>query len=250
MKLMCLNQIINFVIHSEFLGSLVGILASALLLYLLGIRAYRRQKSLEECRKKYVEEGLEALYDEVAAAYASFYLNWQRALQLLRLMRDWDSQKFIADPNKIERGFISYSPKSLGIGCFYKVVELLRDDTLRKWSLDFFGEVSTQQTMYFEQEFRLDFESFLNTPNKDPDLCKRAYARHYEKLNQISEKIDKKFEFLEHYLAEIINIVRRKQISYETMSKLKDDQQIKNLLDAIRIEFQKTQDAEQKSSMS
>jgi hypothetical protein len=246
---MCLNEIVNFVIHSAFIGGLAGILISAYLAYRFGIKAYRKQKSIEECRKKYVDEGLEALYDELATAYTAFRLNWQRAHQLLRLMRDWDSETFTFDKDKVENKFISYSPRNLALSCFHKVNELLGDDTLGKWSMAFFGELLMQNAIYFEQEFFINFERFLNTPNKNRKLCKEAYDRHYKKLSEIQQEIHKKLNLLD-YLGKIISCVRHKQISYETMRKLKEDQEIKNLLDAVRAEFQKIQDDEQKSGVS
>lgn len=232
---MYLTEIIEFILHSEFIGGIVGVLISAIVLYKLGIRAYRKQKSIEECRLNYIDQGIEALKQELVESQSTFRWNWGRALTLLKHVRDWKKGGFQVKPEDIADNFITYRPKSLGLNSFDKVEELLDDDIATKWFLVALTDLNLA-SFFFTLDLAVFVKKFLEDPEKSPADGKTFSERYFEELEKHSNTQHRHYNLTE-CLGKLSRRIRFMQISYEDLPKVKGDEEVKEIVKKMNDDF-------------
>ncbi len=233
---------IAYILDKILSSNLLGIVFGAILVYWFGLKTFRKQRSYDEFRKKYVDEGLEALYNELAGAHSAFQINWERAHQLLRLVRDWQIIGYVVDVSRLDRKFDIYRPRNLAYNYLYKVNYLVGDETITRWTAYFFGELSGMQTFYFQQDLFLNIENFFKIKEKSKGECKEFYQRQNNKLEQLKKKINGHLKLLD-WVGYLTNYIRSLKISCSEIPTLRRKPEIKQIIENIKADFEKIQES-------
>ena len=85
-----MTQIVQFILkYAGPLASLVGPMVGASLAALFGIWVFFRQKEYELVRKRYLEDGIDKIVDQIAKALHLYQQNWGRCFLILKTYRDY-----------------------------------------------------------------------------------------------------------------------------------------------------------------
>ena len=212
-----------------------SILLGAFLVSWLGFETYKMQKSVEECREKYLNQGLNALYDEFSKLYANYQLNYEEVKDLLRYVRSYDRSK---QPSiKKEDLLISlsgYFPKDFAFPIMNRTQQLLKNDILTRAFLSFLVNVR-MATMTYQREIRLYIEMYFdgqmdnNTRDEQLKDMNDLIAKHDVKVRESFKLFDE--------IGNLTHVMNYKQISYDTIDEIGEDKKIIEILDAIQNKY-------------
>ena len=113
-------------LYGEPLATLFGPVIGAWLVYYFGSRVYYRQKEFELVRKRYLDDGLDILSNQVEHALNVFHYNYERCLHILKQLRD--AQRIMPREILDERNFLRLQPSAFETSRHYILRELVNDD--------------------------------------------------------------------------------------------------------------------------
>jgi len=157
------------------------------------------------------------------------------ALTLLKHVRDWKKEGFQVKPEDITDNFVTYRPTTLGLNYFDKVEKLIGDDIVTKWSFTAFADLNLA-SFFFNLDLAVSVRKFLQDPENAPADGKTISKTFVETLEEHRKKIERHLKLIE-YLGELSNHIRFKQISYEVLSKVKEDKEVKEIVKNMKSDF-------------
>jgi hypothetical protein len=176
------------------------------------------------------------LKQELGENQATFRWNWGRALTLLKHVRDWKKEGFQVKPEDIAENFITYKPKTLGLSSFDKVEELLGDDIATKWFLYANAELNLA-SFFYTLDLAVFVRKFLENPDKSSVDGKVFAEKYFEELKKHNTTIHRHYNLTE-YLGKLSNRIRLMQISYDDLHKVKDDEDVKQIVKNMNDDFE------------
>lgn len=209
----------------EKLATITNILAIVLgwlVIYSLGLRAYRNQRNFDEVRNFYLKDGLEYLHQEISYYFSAFQYNYEVLNTLLKNIRDYKQiPGFSISFEDIKIEMMDYNPKGFAFRSMQTVEYLIEDDILTNRTLNLFSYLSASRILF--NEIYVTIKKSLEYP-KIFMPNKKERTKLYEELrNLIEEKrnlIYKNIYVLE-VLQEIITQFRYKYYLCISLNKLK-----------------------------
>ena len=98
---------------------------AAFIAYLLGLKAFYIHKEYDVVRRRYLEDGLDLLSEDIEHALIIFKKNWSHSLKVIRQFKISGSNLRI---ELLDAGFLDYDMSKFRIGPNYRVNTLLGDE--------------------------------------------------------------------------------------------------------------------------
>lgn len=218
----------------DILRGLVAPLLLAYLVYRLGLRAYSRQKEYELVRRRYLDEGLDAVAADVEHALAVFRNNWQHCLIILRYYRDMDA----AMPQELlSKGYIEIDQSQFRLRPNYRVGELLGDPDQIFWKV--------QQSLFAQvagatSTFRDDIGSAIRltiSENAEPSVSKDEMVRAFfgECENRNTEL--RRYHAFLSAIQDITTEFEKHRFTLKTVHRFKYKRRTKAIVDRLKRQF-------------
>ena len=174
--------------------AIITVIIGAYVAYVLGLRTYFRQKEYEMVRKRYLEEGIDLIAQEVDRALSIFMYNWNRGLTVIKHFRDVGTK---IDPLLYNSGFEHLNISGIFVRPHYKLKLLVNDDVFHK----------VQQFVH----------SFVESANKFiiEDLCNTVKLRVDGEKSEVSDK-----EIVDIYIQKLIKSQEDSQLYYILIQQL------------------------------
>jgi len=129
-------------------GAGLAPLGAAFVAYLLGLRAYHRQREYELVRRRYLDEGLDAFAADVEHALAVFKNNWQHSLTVLKHYREMDAGM---RKELLDTGFMEVQMSQFRVRPNYRIGTLVGDRVFWNVQQFLFAFVGTT-TAFFKED--------------------------------------------------------------------------------------------------
>jgi hypothetical protein len=126
-------------------------LIAGLIAYLLGLRAYRLQREYELVRKRYLDEGLDAVAADIEYALAIFNNNWQHSLTILKHYRELDASM---RQELLDTGFMDLDLSQFRVRPNYRVASLVGDKVFWNVQQLLFAFVGSANA-FFKEDLRV-----------------------------------------------------------------------------------------------
>lgn len=212
---------------------LIPIIISALLVYSLGLRAYKKQKNYEEVRDYYLRNGLEYLHEEISLYFAAFQYNYEVLQALLKNVRDYLPGAPVTFKD-IKKDLVDYFPKGFAFRAIQRAATLLEDDAITKLTLNLFSYLSSARIAY--DEIYLTIGKIIDHPQLFYKNKSEQQA-HYDELNKAIEKkreqIYEKLGLID-ILDMLINRINEKSFFYTDLAllraKLRKDEEVQKIV--------------------
>jgi len=209
----------------EALDTIINILAIVLgwlIIYSLGLRAYRNQRNFDEVRNFYLKDGLEYLHQEISYYFSAFQYNYEVLNTLLKNIRDYEKiPEYSISFEDIKIEMMDYNPKGFALRSMQTVEYLIEDNILTKSTLNLFGYLSASRILF--NEIYVTIKKSIEYP-KIFMSNKKERIKLYENLRtQIEEKkgLIYKNIFVLEVLQTIITEFRYKYYLCTSLNKLK-----------------------------
>jgi hypothetical protein len=177
-----------------------SIFAAALLAYCLGLRSYKKQKSMEECRKKYIEEGVDALIDDLSRSVATVHRNWAAGVWAANLSKDLPKDEGARKGIVLPRLFEQHREAGMGLTFLHRVEDLLGTHTFYDWyfeaNADFLGmqlfaaldvDLALRHFVEHPEFYEGNAEALLGSVHKQLDSFRGRCRRHEGLLEALQE---------------------------------------------------------------
>lgn len=189
-----------------FLSILVALLA-----YVLGKSAYFRQKEYELITKRYLEEGLDKISENVDSSLADFRHNWAHCLNVIKSFRDLGKDM---REELYTEGLIAPKPSSFELWRDYRLKDIVGDNIFKS---------AHQQLDAFVKESYFFFKD---------DLCNgiRLTLEGGKELEVTSSRK----EIIEGFMEETLKFDQRSRKFYELLGEL---QNISRIIQTQRFNF-------------
>lgn len=102
---------------------------AAFIAFILGLKAFYIHKEYDVVRKRYLEDGLDLLTEDIEHALMIFKKNWSHSLKIIRQFKNSRSDMRV---ELLEVGFLDYDMSKFRISPNYRVNTLLGDDVIWK----------------------------------------------------------------------------------------------------------------------
>lgn len=229
-------KFLHFINYSDLfrgLISLLGIIIGAIVVYCLGLKAYKKQKNYEEIRDFYLKGGLEYLHQEISFYFAAFQNNYEILMTLLKNIRDYIPNTPICF-DEIKISLVDYYPKGFAFRSIHNVEYLVGDDILTTKTYNLFSHLSAARICF--NEIYITIRKLMdNAQSMLPD--EESMKSHYSDLvKDVEGKREIIYEnlYILDIIAGIINRIRDKFYFYATVNELKEkikkDSEIQRLL--------------------
>jgi hypothetical protein len=226
------------------LVQVVGLPVGALLAYHLGLRTYRKQKSMEECRRRYLTEGLDALTKDFGRSLAAAHRNWATAVWLAETLRQVAVNRKLASLLSFPAEVEGFASPTTGLDQLDQVEEPLGTEALRHW---FFQADADMTNMRLSMTFRILplFRAYLGNPgafSQDPSCT----------ANHLSEEADKhlhsakRHEPLLQHLLKLSRELWKAGISFESIHEVQSRPEVLSIREAIEAGWAKIEKVEPK----
>ncbi|MBI3655538.1 MAG: hypothetical protein HY232_03855 [Acidobacteria bacterium] len=221
----------------DSIAKVAPIVVGAYLAYYFSYKSYRKQKGMEECRKKYLDEGLELCHSELAKVLASVEYNWTIAMNVLRQFRHVSGSSIKLSREDIRESFTPYFPQGFGFEYLDKVNHLIGDDVITRCTFRLLADLNGFM-FFLKNDLDIAVEKFL----KEPESCKakptsEEIAQEYKQaLDKEKEKLEQ-YHALRNYVWKLTEVMRRKELSYETLEKIRCDNDVKEIISAVRDKY-------------
>lgn len=188
-------------------------LCAAILVYFLGRSTYFRQKEYELITKRYLEEGIDAISNNVDRSLALFRHNWWISTVILKNFRDLGKD---IRPDLYKQPFIEPDPSLFEVWRDYRLKDILDDDIFNRvhQSLDAF--------------IRSSYSFFMD------DLC--SMVRVTIEGGKELEVISSRETIVDEFLKKVIQLEKESHRFYVLLGEL---QVLSSLLQSERFSFSK-----------
>lgn len=218
----------------EIVKTLVG----ALIIFLLGWEAYRRQKIHEEIREYYFKNGIEIISTEIRAGMVIFRQNYETALRVLGLLKEAPDMPLSKSTfDDLFKRHTDYPPQ-LCMGGIYKLKVIIGHEKIKPFqrAIEFFYSDLSIINSFFTHEIKLVVDTYFKDPKWGPDVKENAMRL----IGKVSAE-NKKFEVYYNLYAQVEQLalyMRNKRINnYDDLFKLRDDKQINEYIVGIEALF-------------
>lgn len=226
-----MNIAFLFTTHIKpFISILVVLVA-----YFLGKSAYFRQKEYELITKRYLEEGLDKISENVDSSLADFRHNWAHCLNAIKSFRELGMDM---RPELYTEGLIAPNPSSFELWRDYRLKHIVGDNIFNcaHQLLDAF----IKESYYFFKDdlcngIRITLEGGKELEVVSPrEEIINCFMDETLKLDQRS----KKFYVLLGELQNISHIIQTKRFSFKNLEKLKTHKVIKQAVKNLYATFE------------
>ncbi len=204
----------------QALVPLFAVLLGVYLTYYLGRKAYKERKAVEECRQKYLTEGVDLLKSDLEHMVGAFNRNWVTVLfQLERLGTLPDDQAILARSSLLME-VESFEPPTMGLGPLCRAEELLgmerppEKSALRKWHFSALADHSGAREGMVRDVAQVAKDPSLVAGSKDRFV--KAFKEELEKRRRECQR----HELLLGQLTELSSILWQGGISYDNLSSI------------------------------
>ncbi len=217
---------------------IIKILVGALVIFLLGWEAYRRQKIHEEIREYYFTNGIEIISKEIREGMVVLRQNYETALRVLGLLKDVPEIPLTKNTfDNLFKRCADYPPQ-LGMGGIYKLKVIIGPEKIKPFhrAIEFFYADSSRINNFFINQIKLVVDTYFNDPTYGPNVKENAIRL----IKEVSAE-NKKLEVYYNLYAQIELMslyLRKKRINnYDDLFKLRDDKQINEYIAGIDALF-------------
>jgi hypothetical protein len=209
-------------------------LLAALLVYLLGRRAYFRQKEYELITKRYLDEGLDAISRSVESSLATFRHNWWQSTVVLKHFRDLERdtpKDLYADPYLI--------PKTAHFEFWrdYRIQDLVGDQVFNR-ARQYLDAFEKESYAFFKYDLgtavliAIEGGKSLSVHGSIKDMVD-SYIKEVEAL----DKRSKRFYTLLGCLQKLSAILQTERFSFRALRRLGNRKSVKSIVARLKEEF-------------
>jgi len=213
-----------------FLSILVALLA-----YILGKSAYFRQKEYELITKRYLEEGLDKISENVDSSLADFRHNWAHCLNVIKSFRELGKDM---REELYTEGLIAPKPSSFELWRDYRLKDIVGDNIFNcaHQQLDAFIKESY---FFFKDDLcngiRLTLEGGKELEVvSSKEKITEAFMEEIQKFDQRARKF---YELLGE-LQNISRIIQTQRLSFKNLEKLKTHKVVKQAVKKLHTTFE------------
>lgn len=232
-------------IFTNYIKPLIPILAT-LLAYFLGRSAYFRQKEYEMITKRYLEEGLDKISENVDTSLADFRHNWAHCLTVIKSFRDLgkDMRREL-----YTEGLIPPKPSSFELWRDYRLKDIVADNIFNSahQSLDAFVR---EAYSFFLNDFCNGVRITLEGGEELEVVATReeiteGFMQEIVKFDQRARK----YYVLLGELQNISHVLQTQRFSFDGLKNLKKDQTVRQAVTKLHATFKDCQ-SEKKAETS
>lgn len=223
-------------IFQTYIEPLIPLIA-ALVVYLLGRRAYFRQKEYELITSRYLAEGIDAISKNVDRSLAVFRHNWWQSTVVLKHFRDLGKDM---RPELYKNVFLPPDPSHFEIWRDYRLKDVVGDDIFNRahQSLDAFVKSGYA---FFQDDLcsmvRVTVEGGKSLELKaTPEKMIEGYLEEVEKLDAAALR----YYVLLGELQKISSIVQTERFSFKMLKKLRERREVQESVNALKEHFSDT----------
>jgi hypothetical protein len=219
------------------LASMVGPIAGVILAALLGIMMFFRQKEYELVRKRYLEEGVDKIVDQVAQALHIYQQNWSRCFLILKTYRDLkdDTRKEL-----YSSPFAAVDPSTYLSTKHYLLQQLVRDSIFYE---------SCQSLLVFLNEASNLFENDLcgaikiqieggKSHSIGPEHREDIIATYSKRLVTLNKEAEPYWELLRN-LQVISFVLERHKFTFDKLEQFHKDKTVLSCIENVKSLFGK-----------
>lgn len=100
--------------------------------YILAVRQYFKQREHEQNRKRYLDEGFDALVSQIEEAFQVFRHNWAYGLHVMQNFRDLRKK---TDPDICKDKFRNIDQSSFQMVSVYRIRTVINDELMLIWKI-------------------------------------------------------------------------------------------------------------------
>ena len=197
----------------------------------VGLYFFFRQKEYELVKQRYLEQGVDQVCSELESMLNVATSNWGRCLHVLKEFRDLGTA---FNPANLDKGFIDYSSFKFSHVANHRVMRLLGTDlTWQLFQLCSSTHKSINDLCVFEVPagLRLHAQGLIS-PEMRSTLVRQAETR----IKDVLGKSDKYAELVSA-LQDIAIELERNPPRTKNISKFKDRESVKKILEGLRIHY-------------
>src|SRR6266571_8600961 len=195
-------------------GKVLAPFIALLLGYFLGVAAYFRQKEYELVRKRYLEEGVDVISEQVDQALNLFWKNWSRALSLLKQFRSLGGN---LDRKLYSEGWLALEPTILATRPNYRLHLLVRDEVFYNVSQLVHAWVENANKFIVEDlcvamKLRVEGVPGLEVRTPDQEIIKT----YTDRLVKLQNEAERYYQLIRH-LENVAGVLEQEKLSFKKL---------------------------------
>lgn len=221
--------------HPEPVATVISALIASILVPILGLFIYHRQKESELVRSRYLDNGLDVISMNAEYSLGVFRHNWARSLTALKLFRDAGGDMPV--DLYTSGSYIELEPTSFNLAHSFILKELVEDDIFHQ----------AQQLLY---SFVMNSNAFIKY-----DMCstikiaiegstevnlnssrKTIIEGYFTRLEEL-DKESRAFYSLLNALHDLASAFSRQKLNFKTVEKFKDQPIVKDRIRQLKEMF-------------
>lgn len=212
---------------------IIGALIVAIIGPLLGLWVYFRQKEYEFIRKRYLEEGIDVLSQEVEHVLGIFWYNWHRSLTLIHHFRAFG-------PDTVKEVHFSniqvFDASSFKVSRHYILKELIHDDSFYELQQRLFSLVR-ESSEFSAYGIIPDIQKLIEEKSEETEEERKEMTKpYYDKLEEY-RKDDLKFYDLLGTLQNIATVFQRERFTFKKIAQFYSSPEAKKFIVDLKIKF-------------
>lgn len=223
-------MIVDFLIKT----SIVAI--PVLLGSILGYRQYLIKREHEQVIKRYLEDGLDLIAQNIEHALSIYKENFKKSLRILKIFRETQKIGIKMDRREYSDEFKRYNIEAFYLTPFYKLTKLIGKEGKIFWDAaqELFAFVDITRGFYQDELCTVIGEYIEgNKMNTTPDKICKEFSNKIAKYNYESYK----YYSILGELQNIIWILETQHIAFKKLKNFKDKPEIKECVDRLKEKF-------------
>jgi len=208
---------------------------AAILVPLIGLFVFRRQREYELVRKRYLDEGLDIISDHVEYAQGVFRHNWARSLSLIKNFRDAgkDTAKELYSTD-----FIQLDPSRFELSRNYILKELVGDNIYSKVQELMFAYVTEANSFFMYDLCQMVRMYVEGTSQLKIKSTRAAIVEEFTKHTIEKEKEFRRFYSLLGELRTLSTILVREKFTFKDINEFKKKREVQLSIKRLRDKFE------------
>jgi len=222
--------------------SMLSALVSAYFTYLFSFRQYLKQKTREEIRRYYIENGINRIIEDLDNACFACQFNFAKAIRIIEYLEK-TPETFKVNEKIIRKIFSEMQPAIVApSNALYKLQLLTGEEykLLTSWVINALADY-LRYNDYLRHELALEVEIFLQYPEKIWKQKEKFFNELRSRINEIYNKIIPKHEPLKTHLLNLK--IRIDELGISTLKdfdeKVFKDKRVKEILRGVERDYKK-----------